>query len=118
MRACARACARECVCLFTLPCRNPCVCVCVFSRCKNNMTAPVYSARVQRFCEKFHSGLHGLIIIVYVATRNALAKVTSLQGTDEEETERGREKVSGEGGTEDSGRISSESCRRRAHLHF
>ena len=112
---CVRACMRVCVCLRFRAVTRVCVC---FSRCKNNMTAPVYSARVQRFCEKFHSGLHGLIIIVYVATRNALAKVTSLQGTDEEETERGREKVSREGGTEDSGRISSESCRRRAHLHF
>lgn len=44
---------------------------------------------------KFHSGLHGLIIIVYVAACNALAKVTSLQGTDEEETERKGESVKG-----------------------
>lgn len=37
---------------------------------------------------KFHSGLHELIIIVFAATGNALAKVTSLQGTAEEDAER------------------------------
>ncbi len=64
-----------------------------------------------RFCEKFHSGLHELTVIVCVAASNALVKVTSLRGTNEEETGRGKEKVSREGGTEDSRSISSESCR-------
>lgn len=42
-----------------------------------------------------------LIIIVSVASGNALTKITSLQGTDEDETGKGKEKVSREGRTED-----------------
>lgn len=42
-----------------------------------------------------------LIIIVSVASGNALTEITSLQGTDEDETGKGKEKVSREGRTED-----------------
>lgn len=87
---------------------NPCVCVCVFEMQKQ-YDSPCLLCEGTEILWKFHSGLHGLIIIVYVATRNALAKVTSLQGTDEEETER-KEKVSREIGTEDSRSNSNESC--------
>lgn len=62
---------------------------------KNNSTAPVYSMNI---LWKFHSGLHELIIIVFAATGNALAKVTSLQGTAEEDAERWEEKCQGKVG--------------------
>lgn len=70
-------------------------------RYKNNMTAPVYSVRVQRFCENSIQDCMSWSLLS-TATGNALAKVTSLQGTEEEERRRGKEKVSREGGTEDS----------------
>lgn len=38
--------------------------------------------------------------VVYVASSNALMKVTSWQGTDDEETWKGNAKVSRESGTE------------------
>lgn len=98
------------VCLFKLPFCNPCVFfLCVFEMQKQ-YDSPCLLREGTEILWKFHSGLHGLIVIVSVATRNALAKVTSLQGTDEEKTQRGKEKVSREGGTEDSRSISNESC--------
>lgn len=75
--------------------------MCVFAQLQKQDDSPCLLCEGTEILWKFHSGLHELIIIVYAATGNALAKVTSLQGTEEEETKRGKEKVSREGGPED-----------------
>lgn len=97
-----RAVVCVCVCLYTVCMRfyvtilySVCVCVLCGFEMQKQYNSPCLLRKSTEILWKFHSGLHELIIIVYVATGNALAKVTSLQRTDEEETERGKEKCQG-----------------------
>lgn len=91
-------CASECLGVFLyVRARIPrCVRWCALVA-KTNTAASVYFTWVREILWKFHSGLRGLIIVVYAATCNSLAKVTSLQGTDEVEK---REVRMGRGGLE------------------